>query len=71
MCLKIIHFFSFLLLWSAVAVHNSEKRIKIPVKSKFLKGTNFECTKFMYLDLITDMPNIDSKISQPIHHKEA
>ena len=59
-----LYFISYIMV--SVAVHKSEKQIEIAVKSKFWKAQIFECTKFMYLDLITDMPNIDSEISQPI-----
>ena len=67
MRLKIIHFiFHFLyngLLLQSITVKNGSKFLWNP---NFWKAQIFECTKFMYLNLITDMPNIDSEISQPI-----
>ena len=48
-------------------VHNSENRIEIPISNpNFQKTRIFELTKFIYLGLIPDMPNIHSEISPPI-----
>ena len=57
------HFFYYGLLSQSITVKNGSKFLWNP---NFWKARIFECTKFMYLDLITDMPNIDSEISQPM-----
>ena len=62
-----VKFFDFFLLWSAVVVHNSENRTKIPMSNpNFQKTRIFKLTKFIYVGLIPDMPNIHSEISPPI-----